>query len=104
MSNTPPILALCAARPQRGAGPYHLTKYTVSKLADRILVEIVVDWKGGVLGGRYMTTVVWEIGEHGHIQARVTLDSALTSVEQKNKDMLNDYFCVRRSMTDTIPE
>lgn len=69
-----------------------LTKFGVSKLADRILVEMVVRWKGAFMGGDYSTTVVWEIGEQGHIDARVTLDTTLTSVEQKNKEMLNEYF------------
>jgi hypothetical protein len=69
-----------------------LAKFGVSKLGDRVLVEMVIGWKGGLVGGDYSTTVTWEIGEQGHIDARVTLDSALTSVEQKNKEMLNEYF------------
>ena len=69
-----------------------LSEYTVSKLADRILVNLKVDWKGGIVGTSYVTSVAWEIGEMGHIEAKVTLDSALTAIDPKNKEMLNDYF------------
>ena len=69
-----------------------LSAYTVSKLADRILIDLKVEWKGGIVGNSYVTSVAWEIGEKGHIGAKVTIDSAMTAVDPKNKEMLDDYF------------
>ncbi len=69
-----------------------LSDYTVSKLADRILINLKVDWKGGIVGNPYITSVAWEIGEKGHIGAKVTIDNAMTAIDPKNKEMLDDYF------------
>lgn len=74
-----------------GSNPI-LTGVSTSKFSDRILVEIVVEWRGGVLGNQYSTTVGWEIGQNNHINAKVTLDSAIIGIEARNKDMLNEYF------------
>jgi hypothetical protein len=69
-----------------------MTNFSVSKLPDRILVEMTVAWKGGFMHGDYSTTAVWEIAEKAHVQARVTFDSALTKIESKNAQALDDYF------------
>jgi len=61
-----------------------MSKYQVSKLPDRILVEMTVSWKGGILGGDHATTVVWEINEHSQVGARITFDTAMTSVQPRN--------------------
>lgn len=65
---------------------------SISKLSDRILVEITVDWKGGFVGGEYSTVVVWEISDKSHVGAKVTTDSAPTRIADRNKDDLNEYF------------
>lgn len=69
-----------------------LSRVSVSKLNDRVLVDIVVDWKGGLIGGAYSTSVNWEINKQGHIQAKVFGDTAVTEIQAKNKEMLNEYF------------
>jgi hypothetical protein len=69
-----------------------LANYDVSKLPDRIVVEMTVAWKGGFLGGEYSTTVAWEIAERSHVSAKVMSDSAVVAVEAKNEQLLDDYF------------
>ena len=64
----------------------------VNKFAGHILVNIAVDWKGGLLGGSYRTVVTWDIGEKDHREAKVTSDNAMYAVEKKNAEVLNDYF------------
>jgi hypothetical protein len=67
----------------------------VSKLNNRILVEINTSWKGGFLGTDYETKVAWEFSEERHESAKVTFDQAPTPVARKNAEMLNDYFRTR---------
>ncbi|MFZ3320731.1 MAG: hypothetical protein WA190_00055 [Usitatibacter sp.] len=67
-------------------------RFSISKLSNRILVEIVVDWRGGFVGGNYSTVVLWEISDKGHVGAKVTADSAPTHIGDRNKDDLNEYF------------
>jgi hypothetical protein len=74
-----------------GSSP-SMANYTVSKLPDRILVEMTVAWKGGFTHDNYSTTVAWEIAEKDQVRARVTFDSALARVLPKNADELNEYF------------
>ena len=64
----------------------------ISKLPDRILVNLKVGWKGGIIGGDYVTLVAWEIGEQGHLGAKVTMDTSVTGVDAKNNELLIDYF------------
>jgi hypothetical protein len=66
--------------------------YSVSKLPTGILVEMSVAWKGGVLGGDYSTTVVWELAEKSEGHARVTFDSAMAQVQPRNAELLEEYF------------
>lgn len=67
----------------------------VSKLNNRILVEITIFWKGGIIGTMYRTHIAWEISDERHESARVTFDEAPTSVSQRNADVLNEYFRTR---------
>jgi hypothetical protein len=83
--------AIQATTHPTGSSP-SMTNYKVSKLPDRILVEMTVAWKGGFVRGDYSTVVAWEIAEKNDPHARVTFDSALTRVEPKNARELNDYF------------
>ncbi|APG27039.1 hypothetical protein A7E78_03840 [Syntrophotalea acetylenivorans] len=69
-----------------------LDKYTVSKLNNSILVEIMVDWKGGFLGSNYKTKVSWEFTEQEHKSTKVIFDTAPTRISQRNSETLNDYF------------
>jgi hypothetical protein len=69
-----------------------LLSTSVSKLDGRILVEMLVGWKGGFLGNNYETSVSWEISEANHVFAKVISDSSITKIEQRNKEMLDDYF------------
>lgn len=81
------------------------SSYSVSKLEDRVQVEIKVDWKGGFVGGDYQTTVAWEISEGNHVSAKVISDTAMTEIANENKEALDDFFRVKvypsfyRSMT-----
>ncbi|MBS0417150.1 MAG: SHOCT domain-containing protein [Proteobacteria bacterium] len=72
-----------------------MTKYGVSKLGEHIQVEMTVSWKGGVLGGEYNTTVVWEVGAESHLGAHVTFDSALANVKPRNAQLLDEYFLTK---------
>jgi hypothetical protein len=69
-----------------------LESFDISKLNSGIIIEFRVAWKGGFLGGDYTTVVAWEIGENNHVGAKITQDSAVTGVEPKNAEALNDYF------------
>jgi hypothetical protein len=69
-----------------------LSAASIGKFNERIRVELVVDWKGGFLGGQYTTTVAWDIGEKDHIKAAIISDTASIPVEEKNKQALDEYF------------
>jgi hypothetical protein len=69
-----------------------MSNVQVSKLPDRLLVEMSVTWKGGITRSDYTTRVLWEIGERAHLRAHVTFDSAVAGVAPKNAQELNDYF------------
>jgi hypothetical protein len=69
-----------------------LTKTSIAKLDERVIVELNVAWKGGIFGTPYQTTVTWEIAKANHVAARVLSDSALTEVSQSNKEALDNYF------------
>ena len=69
-----------------------LIRSSISKLDGRILIEMTVAWKGGFIGNDYETVVAWEISEANHVSAKVVSDTAMTEIESKNKEMLNDYF------------
>lgn len=83
--------------------------FTVSKLDGRVQVEISVTWKGGFVGNRYKTAVLWEISESNHVSAKVTSDSAMTEINPKNKEALDDFFRAKvypafyRSISGTHP-
>ncbi len=66
--------------------------FTVSKLENRVQVEITVGWKGGFVGTAYQTSVAWEISESNHVSAKVITDSAMTEIGAKNKEALDDFF------------
>lgn len=66
--------------------------FKVSKLNDRILVVLDIEWKGGFIGNNYSTEVAWEFTEAQHDYAKVTFDSAPTNVMPENEKMLNNYF------------
>lgn len=66
--------------------------YRISKLSDRIQVEISVAWKGGFTGDDYQTSISWEVSESNHILAKVISDTAIIEVESKNKEALDDFF------------
>jgi len=72
-----------------------LDRTTIAKLDDRILVELTVGWKGGVLGTRYKTTVAWEIAKANHVAAKVLTDSAPMAASAREKELLDEYFKVR---------
>jgi hypothetical protein len=86
--------AIQGATHPTGSSP-SMSSYKVSKLPDRILVEMTVAWKGGFVQGNYSTVVIWEFTEQNNLQARVAFDSALTKVEPKNARELNDYFLTK---------
>ncbi|GAB4061378.1 SHOCT domain-containing protein [Uliginosibacterium sediminicola] len=67
-------------------------RFTVTKLNDQVQVEFVIAWKGGFVGNSYETTVLWEIDKNSHIAARVTSDSAMTEIDSRHKEVLDDFF------------
>jgi hypothetical protein len=69
-----------------------LTKQLITKLDDRILLEITVAWKGGIVGTAYETAMTWEIARANHISAKIVADSAPTQISQTNKEILDNYF------------
>jgi hypothetical protein len=72
-----------------------MSKYQVSKLPDRIVIEMTVAWKGGILGGDYATTVVWELNKSSQVGARITFDTAMTNVQPQNAELLSEYFLTK---------
>jgi hypothetical protein len=69
-----------------------LARYSISKSPDQIRVELVIEWKGGLLGGDYATTVAWDIGQSHYISAAVIADSAPVGISARDKTALDDYF------------
>lgn len=69
-----------------------LEEFDVAKLSDRVQVTIKVTWKGGFVGNKYETAVVWELTDSGHISATVLYDTALTQVADQNREQLDTYF------------
>ena len=74
-----------------GTKPF-LSKTTISKLDDKIVVEMNITWKGGFLGTSNETLVVWEIAKANHVSARILSDTAVTPVSAASKQQLDDYF------------
>jgi len=69
-----------------------LEEFGVAKLSDRVQVTIKVTWKGGIVGNKYETAVVWELAESGHVSATVLYDTALTQVANQNREQLDTFF------------
>lgn len=69
-----------------------LASVDVTGGADNVVVQIRVNWKGGLLGTEYSTVVKWEIRDTGHVQAVVVEDSAPIGIADSNAKELDDYF------------
>lgn len=69
-----------------------LRAYSVSPQGRRAVVLISTAWQGGVTGSNYVTDVVWELDEQGHVAARIGSDNAPFSVAASNARQLDDYF------------
>lgn len=83
--------AILASTHPSGKNPM-LGEFKVSKLDGRVLVELPVVWKGGLLGNAYRTVIVWEISEANHVSAKVVADSAVLAIDAKDRLMIDDYF------------
>lgn len=74
-----------------GNSPY-LVSANVLRLKDRMMVQITVGWRGGMLGNTYQTSINWELDADTHIATKVTGDTAMVGIEAQNMGMLNNYF------------
>jgi hypothetical protein len=69
-----------------------LARKAISKLEDRIVVELEIAWRGGIVGNSYSTIVTWEISKTDHVAAKIFADSAPTRTSQQNRELLDSYF------------
>lgn len=69
-----------------------LANFNVLNLGDRMMVQINVAWRGGVLGTAYQTSVNWEFTPDSHLSAKVVGDTAMIAIEPQNLQMLDGYF------------
>lgn len=69
-----------------------LGSYNVLNLGNRMMVQIVVYWRGGVLGTTYQTSVNWELTPNQHLGAKVVGDSAMVAIAPQNQQALDNYF------------
>jgi len=75
-----------------GKNPY-LGRVSIRKLENGDMsVDIVVGWRGGIIGTNYVTTIEWRFNERNHISARVKFDTAYTNISFTNAMALNDFF------------
>ena len=64
----------------------------VSKLEDKIIVELTVGWKGGFAGQPYKTVVEWEIAKADHVAAKVLADTSPFPPSAEDRNRLDNYF------------
>ena len=74
-----------------GNSPY-LMSANVLRLKDKMMVQITIGWRGGMLGNAYQTSLNWELDEDTHIATKITGDTAMVGIEEANRQMLNNYF------------
>lgn len=82
---------ILAATHETGREP-SLTRWTVSKEGQTLVATFDVAWKGGILGGRYTTSVTWRCNKQGHIDAVVTADNAAVKSGPEEAKRLDDWF------------
>jgi hypothetical protein len=69
-----------------------LRTYSVRPQGRRAVVLISTAWQGGFTGSNYVTDIVWELDEQGHVAATIASDNAPISVAASNARQLDDYF------------
>lgn len=69
-----------------------MSSYNVLNLGDRVMVQITVAWRGGLLGNTYQTSVNWEVTPDTDLGAKVVGDTAMIAIESRNLHALDDYF------------
>jgi hypothetical protein len=62
------------------------------RLKDKMMVQITIGWRGGMLGNAYQTSLNWELNADEHISTKVTGDTAMIGIDSANMQMLNNYF------------
>lgn len=74
-----------------GNSPY-LMSANALRLKDKMMVQITIGWRGGMLGNAYQTSLNWELNADEHISTKVTGDTAMIGIDSANMQMLNNYF------------
>lgn len=74
-----------------GNSPY-LVSVNVLRLKDKMMVQITIGWRGGMLGNAYQTSLNWELDAETHITTKITGDTAMVGIEEANRQMLDNYF------------
>lgn len=69
-----------------------LVNFNVLNLGDRMMVQMNVSWRGGILGNPYQTSVNWELTSDAHLGAKVVGDTAMVAIEAQNLQTLDNYF------------
>lgn len=69
-----------------------MSSYNVLNMGDRVMVQITVAWRGGMLGNIYQTSVNWEVTPDAQLGAKVVGDTAMIAIEPRNLRALDDYF------------
>ena len=67
-----------------------LESVRVAHEGDGLAVQIETSWRGGLVGGHYLTTVLWELNQRRHVKADVAADTAPTHIDQPHAAMLDD--------------
>jgi hypothetical protein len=73
-------------------GKFASAQCAVKRHGNGLVLEVVVSWKGGLLGTDYATTYEWSCTEQGHVQAIVAADNATFSVDAEHLKLLDEYF------------
>lgn len=69
-----------------------LLSHAVTVEGDEVVSRLTVEWKGGVLGTDYSTTVEWRCAQAGDMGTKVMSDTALIPIVPQSAAQLDSYF------------
>lgn len=75
----------------KGKAP-KLTKSNISKLDDRIVVELKIAFVAGLADDPFESSVKWDISKTKHVSALMMDDGGMFAIAEADKPTLDDYF------------
>lgn len=69
----------------------------VTESDDAVLVDIPVDWTGGITGAQYETVYRWQLDGAGGSELTVMTDSAQFEVDARHLALADSYFKTKRA-------